>query len=265
MEQFQELLQRVRQSLGIVKYKVLVLSGKGGVGKTFISVNLALLLAERGLRTGIFDADLHGPSVPKVLGLRGQRLRTSDHHIEPVRGPLGIEVVSMDFLLPEDRAALIWRGPLKSRAILELLAYTRWSNLDYLIVDLPPGTGDEALTVAQLIPDPRYVILVTQPTELSHLVVGRALTFAEKLGLRILGLVVNMAYLRCPQCGAVIRLFPGLPTDLGIKVITEVPFSTEIPRLCDHGITSPQQLPEEVRSALEKLADYIVEQTGVSK
>ncbi len=156
--------QKLKQHISKIKHKIAVISGKGGVGKSTVTVNLAMAFAmhDHANRVGILDADIHGPSVPKMLGLKGQRLQAIPAGlIFPVTGPLGIKVVSMDSLLPNDEAPVIWRGPLKMRVIQQFLSDITWGELDYLFVDLPPGTGDEPLSVLQLIPDIDGVVIVT--------------------------------------------------------------------------------------------------------
>jgi len=141
--------KRIKARLRGVKWRVLIMSGKGGVGKSFVTANLAAIYASRGLKVGVLDADIHGPSIPKILGLHGMNLTAGPAGIMPMKGTLGIEVVSMDFLLPNEETPVIWRGPLKTRAIRQFLADVVWGRLDILLVDLPPGTGDEPLSVAQ--------------------------------------------------------------------------------------------------------------------
>jgi len=160
---------RIKAWMEKIQHKIVILSGKGGVGKSTVTVNLAFALALKGQpsQVGILDADITGPSIPKMLGVRGQHLNVGPQGVIPVAGPSGIKVVSMDFLLPTDETPVIWRGPLKSTAIRQFLADVVWGNLKFLLVDLPPGTGDEALTVMQLIPNVDGVIIVTIPSEVS--------------------------------------------------------------------------------------------------
>ncbi|RLI40438.1 ATP-binding protein, partial [Candidatus Bathyarchaeota archaeon] len=163
-----------------VKHKIAVISGKGGVGKSVVTANLAVAFALNGRegRVGILDADIHGPCIPKIIGLKGTRLQAGPPGIFPASGPLGIKVVSMDFLLPEQETPVIWRGPLKYQAIRQFLSDIVWGELDYLFIDLPPGTGDEPLSVMQLLPDMDGVVIVTIPSEVSQGVVKKAVSFA---------------------------------------------------------------------------------------
>jgi len=222
--------QRLKQRISKIKHKIAVISGKGGVGKSTVTVNLAMAFAMHGYanRVGILDADIHGPSVPKMLGLKGQRLQAlAAGIIFPVIGPFGVKVVSMDFLLPNDDAP-VWRGPLRMTAIRQFLSDITWGELDFLFVDLPPGTGDEPLSVMQLIPDMDGVVIVTIPSEVSQLVVKKAVTFARQLGVPVIGIIENMSGFICPKCGAEVNIFK---TGGGTKIAEElaVPFLGKIP------------------------------------
>ena len=197
----------IKKRMSKIKHKLAVISGKGGVGKSLVTVNLAAFLAKNGKKVGIFDADLTGPCVPKMLGLKGNRLDSGPAGIGPSEGPLGIKTVSMDFLLPTDDSPVIWRGPLKMGAIRQFLGEVNWGTLDYLLVDLPPGTGDESLSILQLLPEIDGVVIVTIPSEVSQAVVKKAVTFARKMNVPILGIVENMAGMICPHCGEIIEVF----------------------------------------------------------
>lgn len=197
----------ISERLANVKYRIAVLSGKGGVGKSFISTAIATGLALQNRNVGILDADLHGPSIPKMLGLKNQKLKVGPPGIFPAVGPLGIKVVSIQFLLSEEDAPVIWRGPLKARAIAEILSNIVWGYLDYLIIDLPPGTGDEALSIAQLIKPFTGAIIVTIPSEISKIVVKKALRFCKSLNINVLGIIENMSEFYCPDTGKTYRIF----------------------------------------------------------
>lgn len=220
----------LKMRMGKVKHKIAVISGKGGVGKSLVTVNLAMSLAMKGRkgRVGVLDADIHGPCVPKMIGLKGARLQTGPPGIFPAFGPLNIKVVSMDFLLPSDDSPVIWRGPLKMGAIRQFLSEIAWGDLDYLLIDLPPGTGDEALSVLQLLPEMDGVIIVTIPSEVSQDVVKKAVTFARKMGTPIIGMVENMSGIVCPHCGEHIDVF-GVGGGKKITSEMKVPFLGSIP------------------------------------
>jgi ATP-binding protein involved in chromosome partitioning len=233
LEQEKQLKDRMNK----IKHKIAVISGKGGVGKSTVTVNLAVAFAMHGHASyvGILDADMHGPSVPKMLGLSGQRLQAGPLGVFPALGTLGIKVVSMDFLLPDENSPVIWRGPLKMTAIRQFLSDITWGDLDVLLIDLPPGTGDEPLSVAQLLPEMDGVIIVTIPSEVSQMVVKKSVFFARKLGMPIIGVIENMSSFVCPNCGAKIDIFQSG----GGKRIAEelnIPFLGSIPtdqRVCE--------------------------------
>jgi len=227
-KQIREQRQILRYRMSKIKHKVAVISGKGGVGKSVVAVNLAVAFALHRSRVGILDADIHGPSVPRLLGLTKQRLRVGPPGAFPVTGPLGMKVVSIDFFLPEEKLPTIWRGPLKMTAIRQFLSDIVWGELDILFIDLPPGTGDEPLSIAQLLPEIDGVIIVTMPSELSLAVVKKAITFAQRLGMPIIGVVENMSGFVCPTCGNKTDIFQS---GGGKKLAEEadVPFLGSIP------------------------------------
>ena len=234
--------QRLKQKISKIKHKIAVISGKGGVGKSTVTVNLAMAFAmyKDANKVGILDADIHGPTVPKMLGLKGQKLQANPTGISPVTGPLGIKVVSMDFLLPNDAAPVIWRGPIKMKAIQQFLSDITWGELDFLFVDLPPGTGDEPLSVMQLIPDMDGVVIVTIPSEVSQNVVKKAVTFARRLGVPVIGIVENMSGFICPECGAKIDIFKvgggqKIAQDLAVRFLGSIPIDPEICSDSDKG------------------------------
>lgn len=234
----QELLRyRMKQ----IKHKIAIISGKGGVGKSTITVNLAAAFAMLGKQVGILDADLHGPSVPRLLGLAGQQVKIGPPGAFPVKGPLGMKVISIDFFLSEERTPTIWRGPLKMTAIRQLLSDIVWGDLDVLFIDLPPGTGDEPLSIAQLLPDIDGVIIVTMPSELSRAVVNKAITFARRLGLPIIGIVENMSGFVCPKCGEKIDIFQSgggkkMSKETGVPFLGSIPIDPKVSMDSDKGV-----------------------------
>jgi len=236
-----EELNQLRTRMKRVKHKIAVMSGKGGVGKSLVTINLAAALAAKGKRVGILDADIHGPTVPKMLGMKGARLEaSSEGSIIAPTSPSGIKVVSMDFLLPTQDSPVIWRGPLKMSAIRQLLSDVEWGDLDYLVVDLPPGTGDEALTVLQLLQDIDGVVIVTMPNEVSGQVVEKSVSFTHQMNAPIVGLVENMSYLICPHCDDRIDLFgkevgEGLAKKMGVPFLGSIPFELRVAKGSDTG------------------------------
>ncbi|MEM0355428.1 MAG: Mrp/NBP35 family ATP-binding protein [Desulfurococcaceae archaeon] len=194
-------LRMIEENMKNVKHKVIVLSGKGGVGKSFIAVNLSLALSEMGLKIGLFDADLHGSSVPILLGVKKGFLYLEESRIIPVEGPLNVKFVSISLMTNSYETPIVWRGPLKTRAILEILARTYWGDIDYLIIDTPPGTGDEILTITQSLKKLDGGIVITAPNILTESIVTRTLNFLHEAGIRVLALVENFSYFKCPDTG----------------------------------------------------------------
>jgi ATP-binding protein involved in chromosome partitioning len=244
--------QRLRLKMSKIKHKIAVISGKGGVGKSTVTVNLAVAFALQGHtdKVGVLDADIHGPCVPKMLGLKGQKLIGGPAGmLFPVTGQHGIKVVSMDFLLPSDEAPVIWRGPLKMRVIQQFLSDIAWGELDFLFVDLPPGTGDEPLSVMQLIPDIDGVIIVTMPSEVSQAVVKKAISFAKQLGVPIIGIIENMSGFVCPECGAELDIFKTgggkrIAKDLSVPYLGKIPIDPAICVDSDRGIPFVAENPD---------------------
>ncbi len=254
--------QMLKVKMSKIKHKVAVISGKGGVGKSTVTVNLAMAYAMHGYvnSVGILDADIHGPCVPKMLGLRGQRLQANPIGVFPVMGPLGIKVVSMDFLLSSDDAPVIWRGPLKMKAIQQFLSDIMWGDLEFLFIDLPPGTGDEPLSVMQLISDMDGVIIVTIPSEVSQVVVRKAVTFARQLSVPVIGIIENMSGFVCPKCGTEINIFKvgggqKIAEDLSVPFLGSIPIDPEICRDSDNGTPF---ITEHVESPATKAFSEIV-------
>jgi len=238
MKEVQEQEKRLKIRMAKIKNKLAILSGKGGVGKSTITANLAVALAQKGYKVGILDADIHGPSIPKLLGVRKGKLTTSridDQGIVPVEGPFGIKIISMDFLLPADETPVIWRGPMKMGAIRQFLADVTWGDLDFLLVDIPPGTGDEPLSIMQLIPDLDGILMITAPSEVSQIVVKRAIGFTRELHAPLIGIIENMSGFVCPKCGAEFDVF-GAGGGQKISEELSVPFLGKIPidqKICE--------------------------------
>jgi ATP-binding protein involved in chromosome partitioning len=224
--------QKLKDAMGKIKHKIAIISGKGGVGKSTVTVNLATAFAIQGKRVGVLDADIHGPSVPRLLRLTGQQAKNSPLGVFPVDGPLGMKVMSIDFFLPE-QAPTIWRGPLKMRAIRQFLSDVDWGELDFLFIDLPPGTGDEPLSIAQLLPDIDGVVIVTMPSELSSSIVKKAITFAQRLNMPIIGVVENMSGCVCPHCNEKIDIFQSgggkkMAQEMGVAFLGSIPIDPKV-------------------------------------
>jgi Mrp family chromosome partitioning ATPase/predicted Fe-Mo cluster-binding NifX family protein len=211
-----------------IRHKILVLSGKGGVGKSSIAAVLAIALARDGKKVGVLDIDIHGPSIPRLLDVEGERAVGTKDSIQPARARNGISVMSLGLLLRGSSDAVIWRGPLKYNVIKQLLRDVEWGELDYLIVDSPPGTGDEPLSVAQLIPDADGALVVTTPQALATDDVRRSIGFARQLNLPVLGVIENMSGFVCPDCGKSVDVF-GAGGGAAMAEETGVPFLGRVP------------------------------------
>lgn len=224
------------QCLGKIHHKILVMSGKGGVGKSTVSVNLAVALSLAGKKVGLLDVDIHGPSVPTMLHLTGERLTTDDGKMLPAR--IGeLKVMSIGFLLQGQDDAVIWRGPMKMGIIRQFLTEVEWGELDYLVIDSPPGTGDEPLSVCQLIENVDGAIVVTTPQEVSAADVRKSIDFCLRLKLPILGIVENMSGFVCPKCGEITEIFNSgagetLADKFGLRLLGKIPLD---PLVCNAG------------------------------
>lgn len=262
-------LQRkeIRERLQHIQTKLLVMSGKGGVGKSSVAAYLAVSLAKRGKRVGIMDVDLHGPDIPRMLGLKGSvRPGGQKGKMLPVQYLPNMEVISIETLVGDKDAATIWRGPLKGGVIRQFIADIEWGDLDYLIIDSPPGTGDEPLTVAQTIPDAKAIIITT-PQEISLADVRKAINFCRQVHMEILGLVENMSGLRCPYCGKTIDLFKtrggsAMAEKENLRLLATLPFEPEVVQEGDAGDVSlldNDKLP--ITRKFNQMVDRIIELT----
>ena len=218
----------IRRALDRIRIKLLIMSGKGGVGKSTVAVNLAMALHRKGFSVGLLDVDLHGPSVPGLLGIKDRITEIhEDRTIEPIMYREGFEVVSLESLLRDKDTSVIWRGPLKTNMIRQFISDVPWGELDVLVVDAPPGTGDEPLTVAQTVPEAAAVI-VTTPQEISLADVRKSVRFCQQLKMQVAGIVENMSGLSCPHCGGDIDLFKSGGGER-LAAIADVPFLGRIP------------------------------------
>ena len=231
--------KNLKQSLAQIKNKVLVMSGKGGVGKTSTSVNLAIALSKKGYRVGIMDVDLHGPDVPRMLGLDAPPDLNENRKLVPIPYSKTLSVISIESLSQDKDNAIIWRGPIKFSAIRQFIADVEWGDLDFLIIDSPPGTGDEPLTVAQTIPDAKALI-VTTPQEVSLADVRKSINFCKTVKMEIFGLVENMSGFACPHCGETVDIFgtgggEKTAAAAGIRFLGKIPFDPNIVACGDTG------------------------------
>jgi ATP-binding protein involved in chromosome partitioning len=249
VQQITEQMKQVQARMAGIKHKIVVMSGKGGVGKSMTTINLALALARLGYRVGLLDVDLNGPCVPRMLGMHGRSLTITPEGAVPPVGPLGVKVASMDFFLG-DASPVRWKGPMdlspvwlgvmEMNVIREFLADVVWGELDYLLTDLPPGAAaDKPPVMAGFIPDLAGAIVVTTPSEVASDVVQKSVTYARDMGIRVLGMVENMSRYRCPSCGAEHDLFEGdtetMCEVLDVPLLGRIPFDRMLASTFDKG------------------------------
>ncbi len=255
--------QIIKDSLSLVKHKFLVMSGKGGVGKTSVAANLAMALSRQGARVGLMDVDLHGPDIPRILGLKGVLEASVDGRIKPKSYSEKLEVVSVGSMAGDPDKAVIWRGPLKLQVIRQFISGVMWGMLDYLIIDSPPGTGDEPLTVAQSIPDAKAII-VTMPQEMSLDDVRKSINFCKTVKMEVLGLIENMSGFVCPHCGKSIDLFGTgggfrTATAMDIPFLGRIPLDAKMVKCADAGESYMEKYPDsEVTRAFNQIVSKII-------
>lgn len=241
-KRLQEYLEsrQLKERMDRIRHKIMVLSGKGGVGKSTVAANIVVALALEGQRVGILDLDFHGPSIPKLLNMEEQRPGSNGQSFLPVEYAHGIKVMSMGFLLPNENSAVIWRGPVKMGAIKQLLSEVEWGDLDYLILDFPPGTGDEALSAAQLLPESDGAVIVTTPQDLSLTDVRKSIDFCRQVKVPVIGVIENMSGLVCPHCQGVIDVFKrgggeAMAKEMGVPFLGRIPIDPQIVESSDKG------------------------------
>jgi Mrp family chromosome partitioning ATPase len=250
-----------------IKHKIVVMSGKGGVGKSTVAAGLACVFA-RDSKAGILDADVTGPDIPMIMGVENVTPKAGKDWLEPVEGALGIKIMSMAQLLPDKDAAVIWRGPLKIQALRQMLVYVNWGALDYLVIDLPPGTSDEPLSIAQEIPDVDGAVVVTTPQELSLLDVRKSINFAKAVKMRVLGVVENMSGYTCPKCGHHEALFKSgggqkMAEKLGIPFLGSIPIDPAIVIGGDSGKPFVLERPDSpAAKAFESIVENLKREMG---
>jgi len=240
MEKKENVDLKITKNLSKIKHKIIVLSGKGGVGKSTVSVNLAFALSQKNYKVGLLDSDFHGPSIPKILGIEDKKPTNSPIGFNPISVTPNLKVMSMGFLLHDNDSPIIWRGPMKMGAIKQFIGEVDWGELDYLIVDLPPGTGDEPLSIAQLIPHSDGAVIVTTPQDLAIVSVRNSINFVKKMNMPVIGIIENMSGFTCPHCNKEINIFKtggGLKTsmDFQIPFLGKVPIDPQIVKSGDSG------------------------------
>lgn len=252
---------RMAQAMSKIRHKLVVMSGKGGVGKTTVAVNLAVTFAKEA-RVGIVDADVTGPDVPKILGVEAAAVVPTEGGLEPVLGVLDVKAVSMALVLQGRDTPVIWRGPLKIKALKQMLMDVKWGALDYLIIDLPPGTSDEPLSIAQEIPDADGAVVVTTPQDVALLDVRKSIAFARAVNLPVLGIIENMGGMVCPHCGKEVDVFKKgggeqAAKELGIPFLGRIPLD---PRIVVGGDAGKPFVLEHPDSPAAKAFAHIVEE-----
>jgi Mrp family chromosome partitioning ATPase len=256
--------QIIKDSLSLIRNKFMVMSGKGGVGKTSVAANLAMALSKQGARVGLMDVDLHGPDIPRILGLKGVLEASVDGRIKPKPYSDNLEVVSVGSMAGDPDKAVIWRGPLKLQVIRQFISGVQWGKLDYLIIDSPPGTGDEPLTVAQTIPDAKAII-VTMPQEMSLDDVRKSINFCKTVNMQVFGLIENMSGFVCPHCGKAIDLFGSgggsrTATAMDIPFLGRIPLDAKMVKCADAGESYMDKYPDsEVTQAFNQVVAKIIE------
>ncbi len=257
----------IRDALAKVNYKIAIISGKGGVGKTSVVVNLAAAVKKREMVVGIFDADVHGPSVPKMAGIKTEMrdILRGSHGIDPVETEQGLKVMSVSLIWPTDATPILWRGQYKARVLRQFLSSIKWYEMDYLFVDLPPGTGDEPIAIMKSIPDLDGMVVVTTPQEISTIVCSKAINAAKELNAPVLGLIENMDSYQCPDCGRMDHFFgkdrgAKLARTFGIPFLGGIPLDANYSDAADSGVPIVFKTPESpAAKALMKIADSLVE------
>ena len=231
-------MQEAMNAFSNIKHVIGIVSGKGGVGKSFVTSSLACLMAKAGYKVGILDADITGPSIPKMFGLKGQ-VFASDEGMVPLETPEGIKVMSINLLMEDEEAPVVWRGPVIAGAVKQFWNETYWGEIDYLFVDMPPGTGDVPLTVFQSLPV-NGIVIVTSPQELVQMIVKKAYNMANMMNIPVLGVVENFSFLKCPDCGKEIKMFGEskievVAEELGVNLLGKMPLDPSYAQAADEG------------------------------
>jgi ATP-binding protein involved in chromosome partitioning len=239
---------RLKATMDLIKHKFMVLSGKGGVGKTSVAVNLAVALAQEGFEVGLLDADIHGPNIPKMMGVEEKRIESSPDGLLPIKTERGVKVISVAFILRHRDDAIIWRGPLKHNLLKKFLGEVFWGALDYLVIDLPPGTGDEALSTGHLIKGVDGAIIVTTPQDVALLDARKSISFVRQIKIPLIGVVENMSGFTCPHCNKEIDIFKvgggeKAAQEMGVSFLGRIPLDPQMVICSDSGAPFVAQHP----------------------
>jgi len=259
---------KLRRNMQRIRNKLVVLSGKGGVGKSSVATNLAVGLARKGMKVGIMDVDVHGPSIPRLLHLEDSKPpQAVEEGLIPIKWEDNLSVISLGFFLPEKSDSVIWRGPVKMKLIQQFLEDVCWGDLDYLVIDCPPGTGDEPLSVMQLLGTDALGVVVTTPQDLAVDDVRRSVHFCQQTGNPVLGLVENMSGLKCPHCGEIVDVFASgggerLAKEAGVPFLGRIPLDPEVVRNADLGkVTMAEDADTPATKAYHEIIDTIIQST----
>lgn len=258
--------EMISQALEKIKYKVMIMSGKGGVGKSTVSVNLATSLCKLGYKVGLIDADIHGPNIPKMFGIKEKGVLSTAEGITPYEPLENLYIMSVGFLIRDDDDAVIWRAPLKHSLIEQFLSDVKWGELDFLLIDLPPGTGDEPLSVAHVIGDIDGSVIVTTPQEVALLDSRKSVTFSKKINVPILGIVENMSGFVCPKCGEKTDIFKTgggekAAFDLKVNFLGKIPIDPMVVMQGDSGKPYVIEYPNsEVTNSFRQISENIIRQ-----
>ena len=255
---------KIQDTLKGIKHVVIVMSGKGGVGKSTVSSNLALSLSMKGYKTGVMDIDITGPNIPKMFGVEDQGLMVENEKLIPVDVPPSLKLMSMAFLLQSKDTPVMWRGPVKMSAIKQFIEDVNWGELDYLVIDMPPGTGDEALSIVQLIPKADGMVIVTTPQDVALLDSRKSLVFGAEAHIPIIGIIENMSGFVCPHCGEItdiIKSGGGEATakEMNVQFLGRVPIEPGVVDCGDRGVPIVLDRPDSASAkAFKDITEKII-------
>ncbi len=260
--------QKLKKTLSRIKHKIVVMSGKGGVGKSTVAANLAASLAMAGKAVGLLDIDVHGPSIPRLLSLENEKMHMGPDFMEPIPWGRNLWVMSLGFMLPDKSQAVIWRGPVKMGLIRQFVQDVAWGDLDYLVIDCPPGTGDEPLSALQVIGTDAKAVIVTTPQGVAVDDVRRSVSFVGEVGNEVLGIVENMSGFVCPDCGSVHDIFGSgggeeLATEMKVPFLGRIPLDPDVTRSCDEGFVYVKtEKDSKAAKSMIAIVDKIVKELG---
>ncbi|MBO4798546.1 MAG: Mrp/NBP35 family ATP-binding protein [Candidatus Methanomethylophilaceae archaeon] len=259
---------KLQDTLRNIKHVLIVMSGKGGVGKSTVSTNIAMTLSMKGYKTGVMDIDITGPNIPKMFGIEDGQLDVENGKLIPVQVPPSLKLMSMAFLLKSKDTPVMWRGPVKMGAVRQFIEDVEWGDLDYLVIDMPPGTGDEALSIVQLIPKADGMIIVTTPQDVALLDSRKSLVFGAEAGVPIIGLIENMSGFVCPHCGEITDIFKSgggeaTAKEMNVQFLGRIPIEPGIVESGDKGVPAVLGSPDSATSkAFASITEKIIKTVG---